>query len=433
MKKFGLVLTVLLVLMVSLVACEIEAPEERARERISIDARDDAYLFNGADLYVYSDDHSTQKFHVDGATGNVVGLGYDFQGGVLDLDADNDTSITVDTDDQLDIELGGSDQVVLKAVAAADSAATNEYTEIAFTTPVDTTGTNTHNALTIDLAVGNATGGTNTLRGIQIDNITGDAQVTETAINVGTGFDVGLAVGSPADYTYVQGADSAGTGDALEIAFTSPVDTTGTNTHNALTIDLAVGNATGGTNTLTGIQIDAISGDAQVTEQAINIGSGFATGIKVPQDQENIGLPTILSVDIDIDNDSSPYTCATVADGETWFVHTVYANVLDNFATGGSNDATFDVGDGGDQDGLLDLDDAELQTADVDVTGGPAGWQGYGSDTIGAYMAAGAGFVYSQSGAAETIDCTFAGTGLASDTADSSTDITVYIVYTRLP
>ena len=134
---------------------------------------------------------------------------------------------------------------------------------------------------------------------------------------------------------------------------------------------------------------------------------------------------------MNIDNDSSPVTCATIADGEIWFIHSVYANVLDNFATGGSNDATFSVGDGNDADGLLDLDDAELQTSDTDVANGTAGWQGYGSDTIGAFMAAGAGFVYAPSGADETIDCAFAGTGLASDTGDTATDIVVYIVYMR--
>lgn len=41
------------------------------RERISIDAGEDAYLHSGADLYVYSDDHSTQTVHIDGATGAI--------------------------------------------------------------------------------------------------------------------------------------------------------------------------------------------------------------------------------------------------------------------------------------------------------------------------------------------------------------------------
>ena len=63
----------------------IEAPEERAvRERIAIDARDDSYFHSGADVYVYSDDHSTQKLHIDGATGNldVEGTG-NFAGAVV--------------------------------------------------------------------------------------------------------------------------------------------------------------------------------------------------------------------------------------------------------------------------------------------------------------------------------------------------------------
>lgn len=45
------------------------------RERIAIDSRFDSYLYNGADLYVYSDDHTTATFHVDGATGNTTVAG----------------------------------------------------------------------------------------------------------------------------------------------------------------------------------------------------------------------------------------------------------------------------------------------------------------------------------------------------------------------
>jgi hypothetical protein len=82
--------------------------------------------------------------------------------------------------------------VVLKAVATADSAATTNIVEIAASTPIDTTGTNEHNALNIDLEIGNSSGGTNTVNAIKIDNITGDAQVTETGLMVGTGFDVGV-------------------------------------------------------------------------------------------------------------------------------------------------------------------------------------------------------------------------------------------------
>jgi hypothetical protein len=70
--KVAIVIAV--VLGMAAVAMQAFAPEERAvRERIAIDARSDSYLYNGADLYVYSDDHSTQKLHVDGATGAIDG------------------------------------------------------------------------------------------------------------------------------------------------------------------------------------------------------------------------------------------------------------------------------------------------------------------------------------------------------------------------
>jgi len=44
-------------------------PSRAVRERIGIDSRVDSYLYNGADLYGYSDNHSTQKWKLDGGTG----------------------------------------------------------------------------------------------------------------------------------------------------------------------------------------------------------------------------------------------------------------------------------------------------------------------------------------------------------------------------
>lgn len=125
----------------------------------------------------------------------------------LVIDADGDTSISAPTDDQIDIELNSVDHVVLKAVATADAAATTNIQEIIFTSPVDTTGTNTHNALNIDIEVGNATGGTNTVRGIMIDGVTADAQVTEEAIRVGSGWPVGLALDDAQDILLGAGDD----------------------------------------------------------------------------------------------------------------------------------------------------------------------------------------------------------------------------------
>lgn len=122
----------------------------------------------------------------------------DVSGTCIDLDADNDSSVCADTDDQIDFELGGADQVVMVGVAAADSAATNEYLEIAFSSPIDTTGTNVHDAFTIDLAVGNSTAGTNAVVGVQIDAIVDDAQVVTAAIQVGDEWNYSLDSSAPA-------------------------------------------------------------------------------------------------------------------------------------------------------------------------------------------------------------------------------------------
>lgn len=126
------------------------------------------------------------------ASGQVVDINGEADGLVLDADAD--TSISAPTDDQIDFELKSVDHVVMKSVAVANAGTTTNIVEVAMTSPVDTTGTNVHNALNIDIEIGNASGGTNNVRAIAIDDITGDAQVTSTAILTGAGFDLGLDV-----------------------------------------------------------------------------------------------------------------------------------------------------------------------------------------------------------------------------------------------
>ena len=141
-----------------------------------------------------------KKIIVNGSGGLVLNPGsgaLDLDGKQLLLDVDADTSLTADTDDQIDIEIGGSNQVVLRAVAAATSNTTNEYTEIAFSSPADITSTNIHNAFTIDLTIGNSTAGTNTVRAIQIDAIVDDPQVVEVAINIGDEWDYAIDTGLP--------------------------------------------------------------------------------------------------------------------------------------------------------------------------------------------------------------------------------------------
>lgn len=172
---------------------------------------------------------------------------------------------------------------------SADSGTTNKELVLALTSPVDTTGTNSHYAEDITLTIGNATGGTNSVRGINIANVTGDAQVNVRGISIGTGTTLGTSIGSFVDSGWdtaeelnvSAAADSAQTNIGLDVDLTSPVDTTGTNTHYGINIDTTVGNATGGTNVVTALNIANVTGDAQVTEKAVVIGTGFDTGLEV--------------------------------------------------------------------------------------------------------------------------------------------------------
>lgn len=188
-------------------------PTDRVREDFLVVKR---LIVNGAELYGGVALSGSQLVDINGVADGLV------------LDADGDSTISAPTDDQIDVELKGVDHVVLKAAATADSGETTNIVEIAATTPVDTTGTNEHNALNIDLEIGNASGGTNTVNAIKIDDITGDAQVTETGLLLGTGFDVGIdAQGTKIDLD----ADNdtsivASTDDQIDIEVAGAIDFT---------------------------------------------------------------------------------------------------------------------------------------------------------------------------------------------------------------
>jgi hypothetical protein len=179
----------------------------------------------------------------------------------LILDADNDTTISSPTDDQIDFELKSVDHVVMKAVAVADAGAVTNIDEIAFSSPVDTTGTNTHNALNIDIEIGNASGGTNEVRAIAIDNTTGDAQVTATAILVGTGFDIGidmqgtkLELDADNDTSII-----ASTDDQIDIEISGALDFRLTaNTFTALSGSAIATNTIAETTAASGVTIDGV-------------------------------------------------------------------------------------------------------------------------------------------------------------------------------
>lgn len=320
----------------------VELPEERAiRERIAFDARDDSYLYQGADLYVYSDDHSSQVLHIDGATGNI----------------DTEGTITASawiTDGLLYIDGG---------IVAASGA-------ITFTDPVLISNT---------LTVGED----------------------------GTSFDVTLYSDTAGDYLLWDQSE-----EALTII--------GTNAQDALNID------DGNVDIADDIDVD---GTANLDNTAVD-GTLNVTGITtLAADLENFMAPSLATATITWTQGAGDTgTVATIGDGEIWLILGVYANVTANWTTTAGDDAYCSIGDGGDADGLLDLDNAELQAADTEGTGAAAGWQGFMStDTRGAYMAT-TPFLYAPSGSAETIDwiCGAAGDDLTGGTA------TIYVLYLRI-
>jgi hypothetical protein len=192
-------------------------------------------------------------------TGQFVDLNGEADGLVIDADAD--TTISAPTDDQIDFELKSVDHVVMKAVAVADAAATTNIVEIAFTSPVDTTGTNVHNALNIDIEIGNASGGTNSVNAIAIDNITGDAQVVETGILLGTGFDVGIDMqGTKIDLDAAGTSSiSAAVDNTIDIEINGAVDFTLTaNTLTAVSGSTIATNTIAETTAASGVTVDGV-------------------------------------------------------------------------------------------------------------------------------------------------------------------------------
>jgi len=157
----------------------------------------------------------TDALEVDGAfdlAGVATVGGLDLNGTALTLDADADTSVIASTDDQIDWTLGGVAQtLIMRDPLPADDASStiNPILEINYTTPIDTTGTNIHAGILVDLDIGNASGGTNRISGLNFESMVGDADVeelhairiealtgsastNETAISIADGWDAGI-------------------------------------------------------------------------------------------------------------------------------------------------------------------------------------------------------------------------------------------------
>ena len=89
----------------------------------------------------------TQSVSKDGQT--VITGAIDFNGNELILDVDADTSITADTDDQIDFRMGGSDLFRMKTVASAVNGI--DLTASATTDAVDITAFGTDTNVGIDI------------------------------------------------------------------------------------------------------------------------------------------------------------------------------------------------------------------------------------------------------------------------------------------
>jgi len=163
----------------------------------------------------------------------------------------------------------------------------------------------------------------------------------------------------------------------------------------------------------------SFSGAGTVTD--LDVGSGSITA---DLNTEHFMIPSVITATVQYTPTSG--TVATIGAGEVWVIWSAYAKVATDFDCTG-DDCAVNIGDGNDADGLLDLDDAELQSADTEGTGAIAGWQGFMSTaTRGAYLANGLGFVYDATAGAETIDYAVAGTDPAAGLLD------IYIFYTRV-
>ena len=321
----------------------------------------------------------------------------DLNGNALTLDADADTTMTADTDDQVDLALGGADLFVFQDFGA--SAITTDTTinllEIIDASPVMTGGTNSLAGLNVDLGIGNSTGGTNSVYGVLVDGISQDAQNTEIGVQVGSGWDYAAdldgAVKIDGGLVYIGGGTYATANGDNDLGVAGDLEVDG-----------------------------AIDADGALTVAGV---TSLAVGT------EHIGIPSVVTVAITYTAGAGGTgTVATITDGEIWFVHAVFVQTTTSFdATG--DDATLTVGDGNDADGFLALADASLQSGFTEDTGFAAGWAGIENGSAGAYTTDDGGpFVYAPSGADETIDWATAAAGddLSAGAA------TIYVYYTRI-
>lgn len=234
----------------------------------------------------------------------------------------------------------------------------------------------------------------------------------------------GLTTEGYTNFTSVAVSEDLTVGDDLTVTDdTTFTDDAAVGGDLTVTGDLKVGDGTPST-TLNG-EDAYVEGTFEVDgavnlDGAVDIASTITTAI----DQEHIGLPTVDSAAIITSTDGALWTVGAT---EVWFIHALYCNVTTNFDCTG-DDCRLHIGLAiTDADLFMELVDAELQAADTEGTGAPAGWQGFMSgDTRGAGLAEGLGFVITN----DTIDVDLRDVSAGTDPTGGAA--TCYLVYTRI-
>jgi len=109
---------------------------------------------------------------------------------------------------------------------------------------------------------------------------------------------------------------------------------------------------------------------------------GTAGLMQTANTANGIGFESVISAAVIT---STNATLWTVPASQKWLVKRVFCHVTTNFDCSG-DDCQVIIGDDTDTDGFLVLADATLQTADTEGTGWPAGWQGFATGTVGAFL-----------------------------------------------
>jgi hypothetical protein len=309
--------------------------------------------------------------------------GIDLDGGLLDLDADGDTSIQASTDDQIDIEISGADDFTITA-----------------------------NVFTV-------AGGSS----IRMDGNVFDLDADrDTSLTASTDDQIDVELGGADVITFTPWPAAAGSADIVDVTETAAI-MDGSDALIGFDLNLTGADHTGSGNTLVGLDIDLTTADAQATETAIAIDdTDWDVGIAGAINLEHLGIPSVASAAVTYTSSGAIFT---VTDGEIWLVTDVIINVTTNFDCTGDN-CTVDVGDDTDTDGFLNMADADAQAAATEYTGAPAGWQGLEDDAPTGVFLSGGPHVYAPSGADQTVDIAVGGTDPAAGAG------TVYIFYIRL-